>query len=435
MTIQFSLKFILKILLLLSASILSFNSYAVLKQLDKIVVIVNNDIITQSMLQNRLSDFQKQLELGRNANIDPDAIRKQVIERMIRDQIQLQQAKQFGITVDDLSLNRMLEQLAKNNKMTLESFRDTIESEGLNYTRFREQTRNEIIINQLQKRLVANKVSVSEQEIAQHIKQNESKDSSNIRYHLRHILIAIPEAASAEDIATAQKKSEAIYQKIKDGEKFQDLALKESNGRNALKGGDLGERKENELPQLFIDAIKTLKTDETSQPVKSASGFHLLQLVKSSQDKVIIQQIHARHILIRTSSDLNDDQARQKLLDLKQKIADGETFSELANKFSDDPGSKTNGGDLGWAGPGDFVPEFENVANSLTTGQVSEPFKSPFGWHLLEVLERRNQDRTKTNKESQARNAIKKRKIDEELRLWLRRIRDEAYIEFIEETS
>ena len=435
MTIQFSLKFILKIFLLLSASILSFNSYAVLKQLDKIVVIVNNDIITQTMLQNRLSDFQKQLELGRNANIDPDAIRKQVIERMIRDQIQLQQAKQFGITVDDLSLNRMLEQLAKNNKMTLESFRDTIESEGLNYTRFREQTRDEIIINQLQKRLVANKVSVSEQEIAQHIKQNESKSSSNIRYHLRHILIATPEAASAKDIATSKKKAEAIYQKIKNGEKFQDLALKESNGRNALNGGDLGERKKNELPQLFINAIKTLKTDETSQPVKSASGFHLLQLVKSSQDKIIIQQIHARHILIRTSSDLNDDQARQKLLDLKQKIADGENFSELASQFSDDPGSKTNGGDLGWTGPGDFVPEFENVANSLTTGQVSEPFKSPFGWHLLEVLEHRNQDRTETNKESQARNAIKKRKIDEELRLWLRRIRDEAYIEFIEETS
>ncbi len=435
MTIQLSVNFILKIFLLLTTSVLSFNSYAVLKPLDRIVVIVNNDIITQTMLQNRLSDFQKQLELGRNANIDPDAIRKQVIERMIRDKIQLQQAKQFGITVDDLSLNRMLEQLAKNNKMTLESFRDTIEAEGLNYTRFREQTRNEIIINQLQKRLVANKVSVSEQEIAQHIKQNESKDSSNIHYHLRHILIATPEAASAKDIAIAKKKAETIYQKIKNGEKFQDLALKESNGRNALNGGDLGERKENELPQLFIDAIKTLKIDETSQPVKSASGFHLLQLVKSSKDKVIVQQIHARHILIRTSSDLNDEQARQKLLDIKQKIADGENFSELANQFSDDPGSKTNGGDLGWAGPGDFVPEFENVANSLTTGQISEPFKSPFGWHLLEVLEHRNQDRTKASKESQARNAIKNRKIDEELRLWLRRIRDEAYIEFIEEMS
>jgi peptidyl-prolyl cis-trans isomerase SurA len=435
MTIKLPPNFILKIFLLLSALTLSFNSYALLKPLDKIIVIVNNDIITQTMLKNRLSDFQKQLELGRNTNIDPDAIRKQVIERMIRDQIQLQQAKQFGITVDDLSLNRMLEQLAKNNQMTLEKFRDTIESEGLSYTRFREQTRNEIIINKLQQRLVANKVSVSEQEIAQHISQNKSEDSSSIRYHLRHILIAIPEAASAEDIAVAKQKAEATYEKISKGEKFQDLALKMSNGRNALKGGDLGERKENELPQLFIDAIKPLKPGDTSRPVKSASGFHLLQLVESSKDQTIVQQIHARHILIRTNADRNDEQARQKLLEIKQTIENGGNFSELANQFSDDPGSKTKGGDLGWSDPGDLVTEFENVAKSTTTGQLSEPFKSPFGWHLLEVLEKRNQDRTKENKEGQARAAIKKRKIDEELRLWLRRIRDEAYVEFIEETS
>lgn len=435
MTIQHSLNILLRNLLLFSILILSFNTAATLKPLDNIVVIVNNDIITQTMLQDRLSDFQKQLELENNKNIDPDAIRKQVLERMIRDQIQLQQAKQFGITVDDLSLNRMLEQLAKNNQMTLAGFRDAIESEGLNYTRFREQTRNEIIINKLQQRLVASKVNVSEQEITQHIKQNQSEDSSNIRYHLRHILLAIPEAASAKDIAAAKQKAEAAYEKITKGEKFQDLALKISNGRNALKGGDLGERKENELPQLFIDAIKPLKPGETSQPVKSASGFHLLQLVKSSKDKAIVQQIHARHILIQTSADRNDEQARQKLLEIKQKIENDGNFSELANQFSDDPGSKTKGGDLGWAGPGDFVAEFENVAKNINTGQLSEPFKSPFGWHLLEVLEKRNQDRTKANKKEQARTSIKNRKIDEELRLWLRRIRDEAYVEFIEKTS
>ncbi len=434
MTTQRPINLLAKHLLLLVVSLCSISSYAALKPLDKIVVIVNNDIITQTMLQDRLADFQKQLELGKNTNIDPEAIRKQVLERMIRDQIQLQQAKQFGITVDDLMLNRMLERLAKNNHMTLEQFRDTVESEGINYSRFRKQTRDELIVNQLQQRLIANKVNVSEQEITQYIKQNSSEESSNIRYHLRHILIATPEAASAKDISIAKEKSEAIYDKIKIGDKFEDLALKESNGRNALKGGDLGERKENELPQLFIDAIKTLKPGETSLPVKSASGFHLLQLVKSSKDKTIVQQTHARHILIRTSSDLNDEQARQKLLDIKQKITNGDTFSELASRFSEDPGSKTNGGDLGWAGPGDFVSEFENVAKSLVIGQLSEPFKSPFGWHILEVLGHRNQDQTKANKTGQARSAIKKRKIDEELRLWLRRIRDEAYVEFIEAT-
>ena len=434
MTTQRPMNLLAKHLLLLVVSLCSINSYAALKPLDKIVVIVNNDIITQTMLQDRLADFQKQLELGKNTNIDPEAIRKQVLERMIRDQIQLQQAKQFGITVDDLMLNRMLERLAKNNQMTLEQFRGTVESEGINYSRFRKQTRDELIVNQLQQRLIANKVNVSEQEITQYIKQNSSEESSNIRYHLRHILIATPEAASAKDISVAKEKSEAIYDKIKIGDKFEDLALKESNGRNALKGGDLGERKENELPQLFIDAIKTLKPGETSLPVKSASGFHLLQLVKSSKDKTIVQQTHARHILIRTSSDLNDEQARQKLLDIKQKITNGDTFAELASQFSEDPGSKINGGDLGWAGPGDFVSEFENVAKTLIIGQLSEPFKSPFGWHILEVLGHRNQDQTKANKTGQARSAIKKRKIDEELRLWLRRIRDEAYVEFIQAT-
>ena len=431
MTIQRALNFLTKYLLF-AISISSINAYAALKPLDKIVVIINNDIITQVMLQNRLTDFQKQLDLEKNPNIDPEAIRKQVLERMIRDQIQLQQAKQFGITVDDLMLNRMLEQLAKNNQMTLEKFRDTVESEGINYSRFREQTRSELVINQLQQRLIVNKVNVSEQEITQYIKQNSSGASSNIRYHLRHILIATPEAASSEDISIAKKKSDTLYEKIKAGGNFKDMALKESNGRNALKGGDLGERKESELPQLFIDAIKKLKPGETSHPVKSASGFHLLQLVKSSNDQIIVQQTHARHILIRTSSSLNDEHARQKLLDIKQKITDGSTFAELASHFSEDPVSKKNGGDLGWAGPGDFVSEFENVARTLTVGQLSEPFKSPFGWHILEVLGHRNQDQTKTNKEGQARNTIKKRKIDEELRLWLRRIRDEAYVEFIE---
>ena len=431
MTIQH----IFKIFLFLAVSIISCNSYAVLKPLDEIVVIVNNDVITRTMLQDRISDLRKQLDLEQNAKIDPKALRNQVLERMIRDQIQLQQARQFGIVIDDLVLNRMLEKLAKNNNMTLESFRDTLKAEGLNYSRFREQTRNEIIINQLQQRLVASKINVSEQEIAQHIKQSESSDSSAIRYHLRHILIAIPEAASATDIANAKQKAEATYKQIMAGEKFQDLALKVSNGRNALQGGDLGERNASELPQLFIDAIKTLKPGETSQPVKSASGFHLLQLIKSTNDQIIIKQTHTRHILIRTSSEVSDELARQKLLDIKQKIADGVSFAELASQYSEDPGSKTKGGDLGWVGPGDFVTEFENVANSLAIGQLSEPFKSPFGWHLLEVLDQRDQDKTNANKKGQARNAIEKRKIDEELGIWLRRIRDEAYVEFIEEAS
>jgi len=415
--------------------IMNFKRLAALKPLDQIVVVVNEDVITKTMMDNRIEDFRKQLALSKISRVDPETLKKQVLERMIRDTIQLQQAKQLGITVDDLTLNRVLEQLAKSNSMSLEAFRDTIEAEGMNYTRFREQTRDELIIKQLQQRVVASKINVSDQEVQQYIDQNESLDSSKITYHLRHILIATPESATPEDIENARGKADFVYRQIQSGANFEDIAIKESSGRNALQGGDLGDRKANELPQLFVDAVADLSPGETSKPVRSASGFHLLQLVSSSNDQVMVKQTHARHILIRTSSEVSDEQARQTLLKLKQQIENGASFAELASEFSEDPGSKIKGGDLGWAGPGDFVSAFENVADSLAIGQVSEPFKSPFGWHILEVLEVRDHDKSKSNKENQARDAIQKRKIDEELRLWLRRIRDEAYVEFIDDDT
>ena len=410
-------------------------SHAELIPLDHIVVVVNDDVITHDMLENRLDDFRKQLEVSQLSRIEPETLKKQVLERMIRDVIQIQQAKQFGITVDDLKLNRMLEQLAKSNSMSLEVFRKTLEDEGINYTRFREQTRDELIIKQLQQRIVSNKINVSDQEIKQYIEQNEASDTSNISYHLRHILIATPESAKSDDINKAEQKAEAIYKRIADGDKFEDLAIKESNGRNALKGGDLGERKANELPQLFVDAIKGLAPGETSRPVKSASGYHLLHLIASSADSLMVKQTHARHILIRPTDDVSDDQAREQLLNIQRQIEGGKSFSELANEHSDDPGSNTKGGDLGWAGPGDFTPVFENVANSLSIGQISEPFKTGFGWHIIEVLEHREHDQKTSNKRNQARNTIQKRKLDEELRLWLRRIRDEAYVEYIDDNN
>lgn len=414
---------------------IAVTSHAEVKPLDHIVVVVNDDVITKNMLDNRISDFRSQLELSQLSRIEPETLKKQVLERMIRDTIQTQQAKQFGITIDDLMLNRTLERLAKSNNMSLDVFRETIELEGLSYNRFREQTRSELIINQLQQRIVARKINVSDQEVQQYIEQNESDDSSKVSYHLRHILIETPESASSEDIDTAKQKADEVYKKLINGTDFTDLALKESSGRNALKGGDLGERKANELPKIFLSAVKDLSAGEISKPVKSASGFHLLQLVSRSNDQVMIKQMHARHILIRTSNEISDDQARKTLLQVKQQIEEGENFSELASQYSEDPGSKVKGGDLGWAGPGDFVGGFENVANSLAIGQISEPFKTAFGWHILEVLEHREHDKSKSNKENQVRNAIQKRKMDEEIRLWLRRIRDEAYVEFIDQDS
>jgi peptidyl-prolyl cis-trans isomerase SurA len=255
---------------------------------------------------------------------------------------------------------------------------------------------------------------------------------SGTEFYLLHILIATPEDASPDDIQRAQQKAENIYQQLLQGADFKQLAIRESNGSNALNGGDLGRRKANELPELFLQAIEGLQQGEVSKPVRSASGFHILKLAGSSSDSQMVTQTHARHILIRTSADVSDDDARDTLLDLRKRIEQGEDFADLANEYSEDPGSKIKGGDLGWASPGNFVPAFESVMSSLQDGEISDPFKSQFGWHLMQVLERREVDMTRTVMEAKAMQAIRTQKIDEELRLWLRRIRDEAYVEYVD---
>jgi len=363
---------------------------------------------------------------------DMDSLKKQVLERMIRDKVQLQQAAQLGIQIDDISLNRMIDAMAQKNNLSLNQLRATLEQEDIDFADFRNQTREELIIQELQKRMVADKVNVTPQEIKQLLESNVAQDKSGTEFHLLHILIATPENASPEDIQLAQKKAENIYQQLLQGADFKQLAIRESNGSNALKGGDLGTRKANELPELFLQAIEGLQQGEVSQPVRSASGFHLLKLASSSSNTEMVTQTHARHILIRTSADISDDNARDSLLDIKKRIEQGEDFADLANEYSEDPGSKIKGGDLGWASPGTFVPAFESVMATLANGEISEPFKSQFGWHLMQLLERRDIDMAKTVMEAKAMQAIRTRKIDEELRLWLRRIRDEAYVEYVD---
>jgi peptidyl-prolyl cis-trans isomerase SurA len=418
---------------LLSAFLLSNNASA-LEPLDSIAVVVNDDVITKSELAEKVDYFANQIRLSNGSVSDMDSLKRQVLERMIRDKIQLQQAAQLGIQVDDINLNRMIDAMAKKNDLSLDELRTTLAKEGIDFADFRSQTRDELIIQELQKRMVADKVNVTSQEVRQFIESNTQQDNSATEYHLYHILIATPESAGPEDIQLAQKKADALYQQLQQGADFKQLAVQESDGSNALNGGDLGTRKANELPELFLKAIDGLEQGDISQPVRSASGFHLLKLASTSSNIEMVTQTHARHILIRTSADISDEDARQTLIELKQRIKDGEEFADLANEYSDDPGSKIQGGDLGWASPGTFVPEFERAMDSLTAGQISEPFKSQFGWHILQVLERREHDLGKTMLEAKAMQSIRARKIDEELRLWLRRIRDEAYVEYVDES-
>ena len=406
------------------------NTYAQ-QALDKIITVVNDDVITQNELDNRIADFIVQLKLDKNSKEQMLALRKQVLERMISTRIQLQMAKQMGITIDDISLNRMIEKIAQSNNITLAELKNTLKKDGLRFDRFREQTREDLIIKQLQQRMVANKINISDQEIQRFIDNNLEDHNKSEKYKIQHILITIPESATPEDINKAKTKSEQLYKQIKNGANFKTLAIQQSDGRNALNGGDLGWRTGNELPEAFVAAIKNIAKGKTATPIRSASGFHILKLLDSSTIKNMVTQTLARHILIRTSSKLNDDEARKLLNKFKQRIEQGEDFSKLASEHSQDPGSKVKGGNLGWADPGTYVSEFEEVMGNLKNNAISEPFRSQFGWHILQVLDRREQDKTDANLKSQASAAIQKRKYDEELRLWTRRIRDEAYVEYI----
>ncbi|VAW62602.1 Periplasmic chaperone and peptidyl-prolyl cis-trans isomerase of outer membrane proteins SurA [hydrothermal vent metagenome] len=401
------------------------------EEIDSVAIIVNENIITKQQITTRFNDFKRQLSLQGKKLPPENLLKNQVIERIIVDNIQMQMAKAKGIHIDDLSLNNALESIAQNNSTTLDNMHNLLESKGISYNSFREQTRKDMTIRQLQQRMIFSRVKVSEQEIDIFLEQQKaSGDAANDKYHLAHILIATPEAASPEDVAKALAKANEALAKLKEGEAFNEVALRYSDGRHALKGGDLGLLGAAQLPSLFLDAARRLKIDEVSTALRSAGGFHILKLLDKKTQTHIVSQTHARHILIKADEITSSEDARKKLTEVKLKLDQGEDFAKLAAKYSQDPGSKNKGGDLGWASEGTFVLRFNEVMNSLKDGQTSEPFKSQFGWHIMQVLERRKQDETEQVIRQKAQRAIQNRKADEELQLWLRRARDEAYVEY-----
>lgn len=416
------------------ACLISSTALAVPQKVDSIIAVINDGVITTHELDVRIRDFKRQMSDSGVALPDETVLRRQVLERMIVDEVQLQLARSQGIHIDDLGLNRVLESMARNNKTTLDEMRNILQQQGVSYEMFREQTRRDLMIRELQKRMVFERIQISEQEINQFIEQ-QGQSNSNEKYHLAHILIATPENASPEDIRTAFSQAEKALAHLQSGETFREVALSFSQGRQALEGGDLGWRSANELPPLFIDAAKNLNKGEVSSPLRSASGFHIIQLIDKQNAKVVVEQTHARHILLRSDMVTSDEQILKILQSIKQRLDKGEDFAVLATEVSQDPGSKNNGGDLGWVSSGQFVPQFEKVMNSLKPRQISEPFRSPFGWHVLQVLERRQQDNTAQQLRDSAEQSLRERKADEELQLWLRRIRDEAYVEYRESVA
>ncbi len=418
--------------LVASAALLlcSASSYAATIELDRIVAIVNDSAISLTSLNQEITSIKAQL-LRQGSPIPPTAIlEKQVLERLISLQLQLQLAKNNNIIVDEDSLNRAVNSIAEQNNLSLRQFMDVLQRDGYDYGKFREDIRNEIITTRLRQRQVDSRINISEVEIDQFLAHQQGNLAPNDEFRLGHILIAVPEAASAQQIQTAKAQAKAIHQRLAQGENFQELAQSASASQTALSGGDLGWRKVGQLPTLFANLVPKMSVGDVSQPIRSPSGFHIIKLLEhKGGERHMITQHHARHILIQPNELLTVDEVKHRLREMKERVESGADFAELAKANSADKTSAINGGDLGWASPGQMVATFENIMNSIAINAVSEPFETQFGWHILQVTERREHDNTDAFKRDSARQQLVERKIAEEQELWLRRLREEAYVE------
>ncbi len=419
------ISFIIALLLTLSPG-----AYAKAEVLDRIIAVVEDDVILDRELTEETKIIVKQLE-SNNVMIPPVfVLRKQVLERMILDRLQRQVAERSGIRVGDEMLRNSIIDIAQRNGLSVDEFRHELQAQGINFKDFEENIRNEIIVNRLRAREIGTRILVTDREISHFQETQGAVGVEKIKYHLAHILIAIPEAASSTVIQKAKEKANQVVSELDAGADFNQTAVAVSDGGNALKGGDLGWREAGEIPTLFVDHVIKMNEGEVSELIRSPSGFHIIKLLElKGLNKHFVVKTKARHILIKTNEIVNDEEAKNKLLALKERIIDGDDFATLARANSDDQGSALNGGDLDWVGPGDLVPPFEAAMSQLKVNEISDPVQTQFGWHLIQVLEREGKDNSIEHNKNLVREEIRKRKIEEETELWLRRLRDEAYVD------
>lgn len=399
--------------------------------LDRIVAIVDEDIITSTELDREVANI-KQQQRAQGLHLPPDQLLTgQVLESLIIRSIQQQLAKSNGITVDDNTLNLAIRNIARQNDMTLTQFHAALSKDNIDFEDFRESIRDEITFRRLRQRFVDSQITVSDQEIDNFLANERAQgEASTEEYRLGHILIAVPEGATSEQIRAARTKAQSVLDKLHQDADFQETASSYSDGAQALQGGDLGWRKGPELPTLFAQLVPQMKTQDISDLIRSPSGFHIIKLLdRRNSEQHFVEQTHARHILVKPDELMTDDEAQQLLEQLRQRVGQGEDFSKLAMQYSDDKVSASQGGDLGWTSPGQMVPEFESALEKLQPGQVSEPVKTQFGWHLIEVLARRKLDDTDTYNRNKIKQQIFQRKSEEAYSAWLRRLRNEAYVE------
>jgi peptidyl-prolyl cis-trans isomerase SurA len=421
------------VVLLVSSLILPLGAFAQRATLvDRIVAVVNKEVVTRSELDAQIASAERQLRRQKTPLPERAVLERQLLERLILQKAQLQLARDSGIRVDEIQLDRAILRIAENNGMTLAAFRQALESDGVVFERFREEVREQILLTRLREREVDDKIQVSDGEIDLYLDERKAAGGERVEFDVAHILVRVPEQAGPEQVEQARRRAEQARAEAAAGGDFAKLAASYSDGPDALRGGALGWREKDRLPELFASALAKMTPGTVSEVLRSPAGFHVLKLVDrraAGDSRAPVVQTHARHILVRTSEIVSEADARRRLSDLRERIVTGGAdFAELAKLHSED-GTAARGGDLDWVHPGDTVPEFERAMNALGPGEISQPVKSPFGWHLVQVLERRTADMSVERRRLQARQVLRSRKADEAYQEWLRQLRDQTYVE------
>ncbi len=401
--------------------------------IDRIAVIVNDGVVLQSQVDEQVTEVTKRLREQKTPLPAPSVLRQQITERLVLTEIQMQRANKLGIKVTDEALNGALRNVADQNHIAFAQLPDVLAKEGIVYSEYREQMRREMTVSILRNRDVFARMYISPREIDQLLARQASGAEDNGEYNVSHILLALPEAATAAQVEQVEKKATDIYERAVKGEDFGQLAVTYSQAQSALERGQIGWRKGSELPTFMSEVVAKLKPGEVAPPVRTPSGFHIVRLneARTSNAAVLVEQVHARHILIKTNELQDDETVRGRLASIRDRIVKGtEDFGAIAKAVSEDPGSGAEGGDLGWTSPGTFVPEFEQTLGHLKIDEISEPFRTQYGWHIVQLLGRRTQDMSAEEKRHKAYDQLRAGKADEETELWLRRLRDEAYVDF-----
>jgi peptidyl-prolyl cis-trans isomerase SurA len=401
--------------------------------LDKVAAVVNDGVVLQSQVDQQVAMITRRLRDQGTPLPPASVLRQQITERLVLQEIQLQRAGKVGLRVSDEALNNALREVAKQNGIEFAQLPDALGSEGINYAEYREQMRREMTLSMLRQRDVYARIYVSPRELDQYLAKQAADKTGTASYEVSHILLSLPEAASPGQLEQVEQKAEELYRRASGGEDFGQLAVANSQAQTALERGKIGWRKGTELPTFMAEVVTSMQPGQVSKPIRTPSGFHIIRLddKRSDDAPVIVEQLHARHILMKPNELQDDQTVRGRLQTIRDKIASGQDdFGAIAKAVSEDPGSASEGGDLGWTTPGSFVPEFEKVLQGLAENEISQPFRTQYGWHVAQVLGRRTQDMSAEDRRRRAFEQIRASKADEETELWLRRLRDEAFVDF-----